>query len=206
MTKITQQKLSRRTKGNFKAVLVIMALLAAQTTFAQQQSNANANANNNEMYGHTLNVGLGEGYFGYLDGSVPFLFVDYEFDVARSFTLAPFIGFASYQTGSNYYYGNDYYYYRETVIPIGVKGTYYFDRLLHLNRRWDLYAAASLGFAYDNVTWESGYNGPSGAAHTASPLYLDGHIGAEYHFSRNVGVFLDLSTGVSTVGLAFHHL
>jgi hypothetical protein len=30
------------------------------------------------------------------------------------------------------------------------------------------------------------------------------HVGAEYHLSRKVGLFLDLSTGVSTLGLAFH--
>jgi hypothetical protein len=94
--------------------------------------------------------------------SVPVFHVDYEFDVAKSFTLAPFISFSSYRTG--YYWGdkNDpykYYYYHETVIPIGVKGTYYFDKLLNANSNWDFYLAGSLGFAIVNSSWDSGYNG-----------------------------------------------
>jgi hypothetical protein len=207
MSRFTLQSLRSRKKSTVKILtLAAVLFITHQSVLAQQQNNAGPNQGGYETYGHTLNVGIGAGYFGYLGQSVPFVFADYEFDVAHGFTLAPFIGFASYQTGSNYYYGNGYYYYRETVVPVGVKGTYYFDRLLHLNRRWDLYGAASLGFVFDNVTWQAGYEGPSGAAHTASPLYLDLHVGSEYHFSRNVGVFLDLSTGVSTVGLAFHHL
>jgi len=38
----------------------------------------------------------------------------------------------------------------------------------------------------------------------ASPLFLDLHIGTEYHFNSKLGIFFDLSTGVSTVGLAIH--
>ena len=116
---------------------------------------------------------------------LPFCFANYEINVARSFTLAPFIGFGSYQSDGFYSHGY-YYYYRETVIPVGVKGTYYFDRLLGLNPKWDIYAAASIGFVYDKVTWQDGYSGDRSVAHDASPLYLDGHIGAEYHFNRRI--------------------
>jgi len=35
-------------------------------------------------------------------------------------------------------------------------------------------------------------------------LFLNIHIGAEYHINKKVGVFLDLSSGVSTIGLAIH--
>jgi hypothetical protein len=35
-------------------------------------------------------------------------------------------------------------------------------------------------------------------------LFLDLHLGAEYHLNNRVGLFLDLSTGVSTIGLAIH--
>ena len=157
-----------------------------------------------EVYGNTLNLGVGIGYYGYLGGTTPFFFANYEINVVRNFTLAPFIGFGSYRS-SAYYYGGSGYYYTETVVPVGVKGTYYFDRLLHAGPRWDFYGAASLGFTYSKVTWQDGYSGNTTVAHTASPLYIDLHIGAEYHIARRLGVFLDLSTGVSTVGLAIHH-
>lgn len=155
-----------------------------------------------EKYGNTLNIGLGLGYYGYLDGvSTPFITANYEFDVARQFTLAPSIGFASFRSAR--YYG-DRYYYRETVVPIGVKGTYYFDRLLDAGPNWDFYLAASLGANIHRVVWDDGYNGDRGVYRAASPLFLDLHIGSEYHFNRKLGMFLDLSTGVSSIGLAIH--
>jgi hypothetical protein len=36
---------------------------------------------------------------------------------------------------------NNNYYYHETIIPIGVKGTYYFDQIFNANSDWDFYMA-----------------------------------------------------------------
>ena len=162
-------------------------------------------------YGKTLNLGLGiggySGYYGYVGRSVPVFHINYEFDVANSFTLAPFISFSTYR--DSYWWGdnthpNAYYDYHETIIPIGIKGTYYFDQLLNANYNWDFYLAGSLGFVIRNVSWDSGYYGDKYIYHDASPLFLDLHIGTEYHLNKRLGLFLDLSTGVSTIGLAFH--
>jgi len=138
--------------------------------------------------------------------------INYELDVARNFTLAPFIGIYSYQRYS--YWGNpnkpheDYSYrqysYRVTAVPVGAKGTYYFDQLFHANSKWDFYAAASIGFVFRSVVWESEYYGDKHIQQNASPLYLDAHIGGEYHLNQKIGLFLDLSSGVSTFGLAVH--
>jgi len=54
-----------------------------------------------------------------------------------------------------------------------------------------------------NTTWDNGYS-QDGNYHTINPLFLDFHAGAEYHLNRKLGLFLDLSTGVSTLGIAFH--
>ncbi|MBL7937335.1 MAG: hypothetical protein JNM51_16110 [Bacteroidia bacterium] len=160
-----------------------------------------------EKYGKTLNIGAGIGYFGYVGRAFPAGSINFEFDVFKNFTLAPFIGTFSYQR--NYYWGdkntpNRYYYYRTVVVPVGVKGTYYFDQLFHANSKWDFYAAGSLGFAFRNSVWENGYYGDRRVMQTTSPLYLDAHIGAEYHITQKAGLFLDLSTGISTFGLALH--
>ena len=148
-----------------------------------------------------LNLGLGlggySGYYGYYNNS-PVFHINYEFDVANSFTLAPFLSFSSYREGP---YGNGYYYH-ETIIPIGVKGTYYFDQILNANPDWDFYLAGSLGYAIRTRTWDNGYVGEK--ISERSPVFLDLHIGTEYHLSNTVGIFLDLSTGVSTVGIAIH--
>ena len=152
-----------------------------------------------ENHGHTLNLGLGiggySGYYGYIGHTLPVFSINYEFDVARNFTLAPFATFYSYQNTSQHYH--------ETVIPVGGKGTYYFDQLLDANEDWDFYLAGSLGFAIVNSTWDNGYTRTTNY-NNVNPLFLDLHVGAEYHLSNKVGLFLDLSTGVSTIGLALH--
>jgi len=154
--------------------------------------------NYSERHGKTFNLGLGiggySGYYGYIGHTLPVLHLNYEFDVARSLTLAPFATFYSYR-GDHY---------RETVIPIGVKGTFYFDQLLRANSDWDFYLAGSLGFALINSRWDNGYNGDRLYWHNPGTLFLDVHIGAEYHLNSHLGLFLDLSNGVSTVGVAIH--
>ncbi|MBP1641019.1 MAG: hypothetical protein H6Q17_2602 [Bacteroidetes bacterium] len=156
------------------------------------------NGSYSEKYGSTLNIGLGiggySGYYGYVGKSVPVFNLNYEFDVAPQFTLAPSVTFYTYRDRD----------YRETVIPLAVKGTYYFDRLLNANSRWDFYLAGSLGFALTTSSWDNGYNGDRSYYQDGSNLFLDAHIGTEYHISKTIGIFLDISTGVSTIGLAIH--
>ncbi|MCC6372389.1 MAG: hypothetical protein IT236_15400 [Bacteroidia bacterium] len=186
-----------------KKIIFTISLLSMLTgiTLAQQTTIP-------EKYGNTLNAGIGIGYYGYVNHSIPVLHADFEFDVAKNLTLAPFITFYSYQ--NYYYWGNAHYPYRDysyrtTVIPIGTKATYYFDQLLKANARWDFYLAGSLGFAFRKTTWESNYYGEAGVVqHSSSGLYLDGHIGTEYHLNSKAGLFLDLSTGISTFGVSIH--
>jgi hypothetical protein len=162
-------------------------------------------------YGNTLNLGVGvggyAGYYGYIGHSLPVFSLNYELDVAKNFTLAPFISFYTYKRA--YYWGDDdhdyrYYNYKQTVIPVGLKGTYYFDDILHASSKWDFYLSGSLGYTIIRTSWDSGYYGDRNYYRTPNALYLDLHIGAEYHVNRNVGLFLDLSTGVSTFGIAIH--
>lgn len=168
--------------------LLLLMVICVTSIFAQKRFD-------NERYGKTLNLGLGiggySGYYGYAGVLMPVFHADYEFDVVPCFTLAPFVTFYTYDKGD----------YRETVIPLGVKGTYYFDKLLAANPKWDFYLAGSLGFAVRITTWDSGYIGDRT---TEQLLFLDFHAGAEYHITRKLGVFLDLSTGVSTIGIAIH--
>lgn len=183
--------------------MVFMVTLSIQTN-AQE-------SNSGEQYGKTLNLGIGiggySGYYGYIGRSLPVFHLDYEFNTAKNFTLAPFVGFYTYT--NKYYWGDNnknhpfrYYNYRESVITLGGKGTYYFDDLLKANSKWDFYLAGSLGFAVVNTSWENGYYGERNYYRKGKPLFLDLHIGAEYKINNHLGMFLDLSSGVSTIGLA----
>lgn len=173
-----------------------------KTTITEKESLASP-----EKFGGALNLGLGIGYYGYVGHSIPVLHANFELGVAKNFTLAPFITYYSYQ--NNYFWGNPKYpyknyYYRQTVIPIGIKGSYYFDQILNAGSKWDFYLAGSLGFAIRTTTWENGYYGETAVNHGASATYLDLHIGTEYHMNNKTGLFLDLSSGVSTFGLSIH--
>jgi len=184
-----------------KIVPILIMLVSLQWAHAQEK------VEYRERYGNTLNAGLGMVYFDYVGQTVPAVHLNYEIDVAKSFTLAPFItyfGYTEYRYWGDPVYPYRDYYHRESVMPVGLKGTYYFDRILGAGSKWDFYLASSLGFAIRKTVWESGYYGDRAVARGATRLYLDGHIGTEYHLSRKAGLFLDLSTGISTLGLACH--
>ena len=173
-------------------IFILLLFLGMTTTNLSAQD-----SNYSEKYGNTLNLGFGvggySGYYGNTVSTLPVFSINYEFDVAKNFTLAPFASFISYHQN----------YYRETAIPLGGKGTYYFDQILGASKDWDFYLAGSLGFTVVNTTWDNGYVQDNNY-HTINPLFLDFHAGEEYHLNRRLGLFLDLSTGVSTLGLAFH--
>lgn len=178
-----------------KKLIAPLVLLVLLTTGLRSQDR--------EMYGKTLNIGAGVGYYG----TAAALTMNYEFDVFRNFTLAPFatvLSYRHYRYWGDYYYPYRYYYYRETTVPVGVKGTYYFDELFNAEEHWDFYAAGSLGVAFRTVVWENGYNGDRMVRQYSSPLYGNLHIGAEYHVTRKAGLFLDLSTSLSTFGIGIH--
>jgi hypothetical protein len=185
-----------------KKLLIITSLLVCAIVFNTQAQS---------KYGNTFNVGIGVGgyggYYKYAGKALPVITANYEFDVARNFTLAPFIGF--YKYSNNYVYGNNQtaprsYKYSETVIPVGLKGTYYLDEVFEANSKWDFYAASSLGFAVVNGRWSDNYAGDKKYFNKGNSLVVDIHLGAEYHVTQKLGIFLDLSTGISTIGVAFH--
>ena len=172
-----------------KTKILTFTLLSLLMIFGTNLSAQNRSTGGESYRG--LNVGIGLGYNGYYR-SLPVFHLNYEFDVAQNFTLAPFITFYSNP--------NVYDHYKATIIPIGVKGSYYLDQALNANSNWDFYVAGSLGFNY--IRWEDRYV-RGDVYYGPRPLFLDLHLGAEYHLSKKVGLFLDLSTGVSTVGLSF---
>ena len=73
--------------------------------------NSAAQKGSTEKFGQTFNLGLGVGYYHYTNHSMPVLHFNYEFDVAKDFTLAPFITIYSYSHS---------YYWAMHIIPISI--------------------------------------------------------------------------------------
>jgi hypothetical protein len=202
-------------KNLFLKTVCLVSLISFEI-YAQEQQQPNyvidIKGKPTEKYGNTLNLGGGIGYYANVGFLTPAVLLNYEVDIFKNFTLAPFVGASTFQ--NSYYWGNPakpyydasyhYYNYRETIIPVGAKGTYYFDQWLRLNPKWDLYVATSVGVAFKTVVWDNGYYGDKGAYQNINPLYIAMHVGGEYHLNKTAGLFLDLSTGISTFGLALH--
>lgn len=178
---------------------ILICIMTMSITQVQAQ-------NSGSRYGNTLNLGVGiggyGGYYGYSGSYIPVLHANYELDVAKNFTLAPFISF--HTQSRSYNWSNNRYYYHQTVVPIGVKGMYYFDDIVKATSKWDFYLGGSLGFAIISSRWDDGYDGDKKYFKNPRPLFLNFHLGAEYRFSQRIGAFVDFSTGVSTVGIAIH--
>ncbi len=184
----------------FHLIHLLFLSLIGNNLMAQETESKN-------FYGRTLNLAAGVGYYRYVSYPVKAASVNYEFQIHKNLTAAPFIAVYAYE--STYYWGNAYYpasiyKYSETVVPMGIKISYYFDDLVRAGTKWDFYSAGSLGFVYRRTVWEPAYNGKNQIDPGMGPLYLDLHIGAEYHINKFTGVVLDLSTGVSSVALAIH--
>jgi hypothetical protein len=161
----------------------------------------NGNAQNNatyEKYGNTFNIGLGAGIgnYGYaFYAATPAVHLDYEFDLIRTLTIAPFVTLYHYRNG----------FYHERVIPVGLKATCYFDQILKAHSKWDFYLAGSLGYAFRETVWETGFAPDPNTSYGPGALYLVLSIGSEYHINKRLGAFIDLSNGISTIGLSIHH-
>lgn len=160
-----------------------------------------------ENYGGVLNVGVGLGYYNYVGSTMPVIHADYEVQLMDNLTVAPSISVYQYSgqhlwVNSEGAYRN--YSYDETVIPLGLKVSCYFDELLHAGPKWDFYSSGSLGLIVRKTSWEKAYSGPKDIQPGTGPLCLDFHIGTEFHMTGLLGLQLDLSTGVSTLGLCFH--
>lgn len=186
-------------------LLIVCIIIAGFSTqgFAYQRKKER---NGMEKFGSTINAGVGLAYFNFIGEAVPVGHINYEIDVEDNITIAPFITYFGHHEYAFPDQANPLFrhYYRESVIPVGVTGYYYFDDMLGVNDNWDFYAGLSLGAQIMRKVWQDGYVGSSNVALNETKFYIDGHIGAEYHLGREIGFTLDISRGISMVGLAVH--
>ena len=65
-----------------KKIILVLTTITCFAFYGNSQEVASA-----EKYGKTLNLGIGVGYYGYVGHSMPVVHADFEFDVAKNFTL-----------------------------------------------------------------------------------------------------------------------
>lgn len=155
-------------------LLVGMALLLNISVYAGDKETKKTERRSSEGAGF-VNIGLGMGYYG----SIPVM-ADFEFGIIPEITVGPTVGFG---VGHGWF-------------SIGAKGRYYFDHLINADSKFDLYGGASLNLAVVKGNDEGRYGGGVG-------LMPDVHIGGRYHFAKNLSGLLELSSGVSSIGVSF---
>lgn len=183
-----------------KIIILLVLLIATHSVFSQDDAPS-------EKYGKSLNLSGGIGYYRYVGYNRSVLHADYEFQIGNALTVAPSISLYNYEGHTLWGDPNHQireYYYSEIVVPVGLKVSFYFDKIFKAGPKWDFYAASSLGTNFRKTNWETDYNGKYSIEPDTGPVYIDLHIGSEYHITNKIGIQLDLSTAISTFGMAIH--
>ena len=159
-----------------------------------------------EQFGSTLNLGPILNYGLNSNANLLYFHVEYEIDLVKNLTIAPFVNFSNI-TRNNYFNElnspNKINYYSQPIMPVGIKFTYYLDPIVNLHPKWDLFMGGSTGFAIRKIANKtSGLNSNQSINNGSSGLMFNLHLGTEYHFSKRGGVFLDVSRRTFSLGLA----
>jgi len=217
-------------KKLFSTVAIVCSLLISVGAFAQGTKNAGQDAATNK--GDVL-FDFGVGFVGneYSYSS------DYNYKNESSFQLPTFslalqkafweditIGgqFSINGGGSSYddYYQNDGYYRKDVKNSqvnsyFTARGEYHFNRLIGLDRKFDLYAGALVGFSISNDVhkYTDGWVDPNGPnpGNRGPDTHKSRSIGAHpvigpfggfrYYFANNVGVYGEVGWAITAVRL-----
>ena len=149
-----------------------------------------------------INLGGGGAFSAYtrvrgLDGfvsrfTIPGLYLSYEHEVQSNFTLGPYIGHTT-----TFFRNNNFDFNRVAYrnLWIGVKTVYYFDDLIGIEDKYDLYGTASAGVLNSFRVERS----QTGQDNINSFLFrapiIDLRAGARYHIKDEVSLFLEAGFG-----------
>ena len=149
-----------------------------------------------------INIGIGVGspFFGSgYKASLPINpSVSYENGITDVISVGGQLSYASSKYDDSF---NSNYSFKENAIYIGARGSYHFNQLFDLDRKFDVYGGASLGYVTVSVSDNEGSLGS-----TASGLGFGLFGGGKYFFSPNTALYAELgyqSLSFLNVGVAF---
>jgi outer membrane immunogenic protein len=139
--------------------------------------------------------------FGFSDWGIP-VYVGIDHGIGHNITLGGEISYRSYNP-NNYNYNNNNFKYNNRLIGITTNANYHFNELLNIDKEWDIYAGANLGY----YIWDNNYKyvGPDGDKEYyknynhnyagTSGIGIGIQTGARYFFTNKFGVNLELGAG-----------
>lgn len=174
------------------SILCFGLLLLSNGAFAQR--------NNGFHKGQSdMNLGIGFVTFNLTgDVAVPPLSVSYEYGITDHIGLGAYVGYSA----SSYNYSTltgvvdapivDF-----TYSIFTVRGSYHFD----LKDDFDTYVGLMMGYNSANIDYDESEFGGSIPNFSAGGVVYGFHAGGRYHFTKNLGAFLEIGYGVSAVNL-----
>ena len=143
-----------------------------------------------------INLGVGFVTFGLNgDGALP-ISVSYEYGINENISVG---GFAGYVSSTEDFSGSGFdYTWKYTYIIVGVRGAYHKELVDGI----DTYAGILLGYNAASATFEGDESIKSFITEPSVGGIAYGiYAGGRYHFTDNIGAFLELGYGISAVNL-----
>lgn len=222
-------------KKLFTSVAIVCSLISSVGAFAQGTKNAGQDAATNK--GDVLfdfGIGLVGNEYSYSSnynyrGESSYQLPTFSLALQKAFWEDITIGgqFSINAAGSTYddyhdNYNNNHGGYYQTDVTYSqvnsyftARGEYHFNRLIGLDRKFDLYAGALVGFSISNQVhkYTEGWNDPSGhnngnwGPETHKSRSISAHpvigpfAGFRYYFANNVGVYGEVGFAITVVRL-----
>lgn len=150
-----------------------------------------------------LNVGIGLGspYFGAgYSSSLPVNpTVSYERGITDVISVGGSLSYAS--SKYNYNIVGTAYSLKESATSVSLRGSYHLNDILSIDKKYDLYGGAALGYVIVSVSNSLGY-----AASAASGAGFGVFAGGKYYFQSNLAIYAELgyqSLSVLNAGITF---
>ncbi|HEY9008681.1 outer membrane beta-barrel protein [Ohtaekwangia sp.] len=142
-----------------------------------------------------LSPNLGFGYYYAGSGASVTIGVNGEYAFTDEISGGGYLAYTHWKYG--YRYGNNKYDYSYNFVDFGARASYHFAKLLRVsNKKFDPYAGAFIGFVTSSYSGDNGvvYNDAYG-----SELRSGIYAGARYFFQPNIGVFGEVSIGLTPI-------
>jgi len=181
-----------------KNLLLTVFLIAIASSVCLAQSKSAYNNGDN-----LLNVGIGFGspFFGSgYSASLPVNpIVSYERGITNEISVGGTLSYAS----SKYDYSilGSAYTFKESATYLGIRGSYHLNHILKVDKKFDVYGGASLGYVIVSVSDNQGYSGSA-----ASGAGFGVFAGGRYYFQQSLGIYAELgyqSLSVLNAGITF---
>lgn len=167
-------------KKQFFTLLFAGAMLISFSGYAQHDEGQS-----------NINIGIGFAAFGLSgDATVPPVSASYEYGINDEISVGAFLGYTASEQDLIFAKAN------YTYLVIGARAAYHKEFIDDVDTYAGLMVAYnSVGFSIDDPAFENFFD-------TDLSGVLPGvYLGARYHFTDNIGAFLELGYGVSAVNL-----